>query len=531
MADFKRVVDSGDAHRMCRAFAMDGGEIQEFCEIDEGILSESSLGSLNGLIYNAGEIFSLYQDSALFISGYHRNKTILKCEHKQINLIQDATIKYCTISGCDTLYVRSGTVATFIGVVFDGVTIVIEDGAIVHFQDVEISGSEDYGCKVEKGGKISSYEKVVFLDVLKNFYIEHADRESVGTVVDFDNSTKIVEFVESSIVPNISLYSDFVPAYPMIEFKQSVVFYNMNSTPLRFDVKKVNIEKNFKLVGEFITLGEYTVSEVSDISIGLSRFEGTLAMFDAIRIIMQDTRFEGEKGLLSLEDSFLTFMGCTFDGWRNKIETSGSQITFMGSLIKGAPESIVELKPSKYSTEEQVKVSEPLEAAVGIVECDIKGSSGFIDSQISLRLVISQTRIFSSSNLFNLNDSEILINEIMIRDSKDVFSMTKSSASIKQSKFYNGMSQFDITDKSDVTMEDLEFEKMGNWAFNMRDSRIIAKRVNILDSENGVSLLRGSGEFYHQDCLFNSIKHHNIIIGHGVVLINLNDHMRAKEIA
>lgn len=517
---FCRVVSSSDALRMCKAFALDQSEIEEICKLDTSTTQNAEL--LVGKRYKASELIA-NNDRMINISGYHRHKSILECEEKEISLEHDAVVKFCTIIGCEKIFIRSGTHVSFQGVVFDGVTLVVEDGATVGLNDVEISGSAEYGCRVNRGGIINHFENVTFLDVVKNFYVEHADRESVGAVLDFDNATKIVEFIESSIVPNITLYTDFIPAHPSVEFKQPVAFYNTSEKPLRFEVKDVNIEKSFRLHGNFYTYGEYNITEISNITISLSHCKGNIHMFDANTINIEKTIFTGDSGSVYFEDSSVFFMESNFENWRKEIIMSGSQITFINSRFEGVSKNLINLETTKYSTEEHVKVSEPLETSVGFVGCKILSSSGFLNSMISMRFVMSSTLISRSAELFHLNDSELLVNDIQVADSKDIFSIAKSSASIQDSTFANGMSQFNISDKCDVTMDNLTFEHMGNWAFSSEDSRIVAKRVNIFHSKNGANLLKGIGEFYHQDCLLSDIKHHNIIVGHGVKLVNLND--------
>jgi len=507
---YRYVIASGDAKRLYESFALDVDNFEDAIEIMN--LNDNEGSQLIGCRYTTKNLSGLYV-------GYHRQKSVIEIKG-DMTLSGDLQLSFCTIFGSGTLTVPSGLKATFHGVIFDGITLHLSPGSHVALNSIEFSDCGEFGLKIDSGAKIIQFESVSFMDCHKEIFIERADREHLGCVIDFDSATEIIHALERNIIHEIVLDRDFHPSHHLMELRQSVKFINGAQQHLAFRVPRIIPEKDFILEGVFNCEAEVQIQETSDQEISLSIFAGNLLLDDAKNIVICNSIFGNWTKQLHMIDSEATFKDCEINKGVEFV-SSGTSLSFENAKFKSC------LKPIKFKEyrpkENEFRISEPLPNSVSFSKVHFKDCTELLGSETPLSLVFNQCNSEHSTDLINANNCNIIVKNMRAVSSERVYRLNRCTLREDHGTYEECNMPFDAGDRSDVEMKSTEIKNADAAGVHMHESKLTLIEVQFIGCKNGIVAEQGEGLILHRDCTFVGTRERNILQGYGNRVLNLKE--------
>ena len=187
---YNRMLMTGDIYNLLYAMAQDK-ELETLEKEREALLKSHDFTikskqyiELIGARYTA-EPYVAFE----CLEGYHRQKSVIDFE--TLTITSDiATIRYVTLSAngfLDGVLYCKGEVA-FEGVIFDRISVVIEDGAQVSFIDCHFSGTSKRAAIIQKGqGIIKEIKNIEHESNRFHYDIEHCNINTCGSIIDLSS--------------------------------------------------------------------------------------------------------------------------------------------------------------------------------------------------------------------------------------------------------------------------------------------------------------------------------------------------------
>lgn len=493
---FATIVLSGDAGRLMRSY---------------GKTLDSSIEPIeSGLLFGKHDIESA-PDVA---TGYHRQKALLEIADRGAQK-SNISYRYLTLSG-GSLTVTGE--ALFEGVVFDGVKLIAAPGARLSLRDCEFGSRKDYAVDLHEGAKVEVYESVRFIDCIKQFRMRLASRETAGCVIDFDDATAILDFLESNLVNAIQIDRDFTPAQTAFELRQPVMFINGANHALRFSAGEMTIEKDLALSGEFVCDTVITIDATERQSLSLSRFCGKLNIVGAETLRLSGCVFETSE--IFAEDSEVILENCVLSG-SNAITLTDSALSIQGGAIHAFNNGIT--YKSADGDETLFKTTQPKPSSLRMSGVSVMDCDSLFTSTVPVTVTIDGNCAFTQCR------SPITAKEcyIIARDSSShgcvtLFELSRCTLEATNMSHHDDLLPYRLKERSAAK---LSYCDMKECAEGVMVSKSKLTMIEDTFDACGIPVVteKGDGIIEHLDCVFSNSKLRNFAIEHGNTLTNLKE--------
>ncbi len=498
-----KMIASGDIERLLFGYA-DDELLKKIKEEKEKIINNKKRGfSLPGYLdlteYEFLLIAGSYHSKTnsiindTIIHGYHRQKTRFFVDDKfkiknGQTTISNLLFKKNTSGNVVCIYIEKDTFLNLTNVIFDGITLVVEDGASLKMENVFFRGGQ-IGV-IQKGDSLIESKNVNFIGISYEYYFENLSKETSKGILNFHNRDEIIDFIRKSKVDNLFMYEnidfsekELIPIKTKINIESgkndnSLIFLKFNKILLS---SKLHSGKNI------IIEGEIYIKDSVNVDLNLNILFGSIDIIDSKEVVIATNRIIpfNKKVCLNVENSNILIMDTSIGEKEYiseiSIEMSSSIIHFKNTAIEYFESAIK--KKKKNIENGEIKLYEEQENEIFFEDLKISNCNEALKAEGSLKKIIGTNLLLE--NLFkgmSIKKALINIKEFIIKDIK------KSPFSFHNSKiFLSGENSLvtrignavEIEDNSECEMENIK------WV-NIKESAAISINNSTLISHHSI---------------------------------------------
>ena len=492
-----KIIACGDAERLIFGYA--DNELLEEIKIEkENIIKNEMRGfELPGILnFNkenqlliAGEYYSENKEIYKNINtrGYHRQKTRFLTENEL--KLGGENMSFSNIlfkkknRGQDVfLFLKKGSKLYLKDVIFDGISIVVEDGSYLNMENVTFKGGTI--ALIQQGHGIIESKNTYFTGIAYEYYFENLSKETAIGIIDFNNEDDIATYIRKSKVDNFFIYSDLdFQDKDILNVKTNINFINGSEDKenIVLNFKKINLSSKISAEDRIIISGEIEIRDSVETEVNIEIFAGRINVFDSkVRIESNIIPTDRKMGIYS-ENSEL-FLVNTILGEENYkselgMEIIGSKVKIQNTIIEFCNEAILPKKQNEKD-EDHIQLNEENENEISFNGLKINHCETLMKSEDTLKHLIGKELILENMvEGFLLKKCFIEIENFILKN------IQNSPFSLYDSKMYllgqkniisntNGTCR--IENNSFVEMENINFSKIINTpAISVRKSVLI----------------------------------------------------------
>lgn len=524
---------SGDSQRISFSYSrelpcLNADEESKMCDTEKYLepnsdpfkyTGEDTRFILHGLEYMVKQTESL---NNIYIMGMHRHRTLLNCLSNHIKIQSNVTLGYMLIR--DALFhVQNGETLRIESAMLDNTRVRVDKGGILELIDIEFSNVKTECIHLAQGSIVNEYTNVSYFDVHKHFYIEYATKINHSKIINFSSPRDIIDFFETSLVPNIELVDNLMIPNGLIRLKQPINFINESDKEIKVLFKKIEVSSNIFFSGAIVVVAHVDVVDSYNVELSLANFEGSLTIEESRQVLIKNTRFDrfGNEKIFEIYSSTVWLEDVSVTNSDKAIRMANSEVTFSKNLHAINTSQVCYTQKGEQKDDSTLVAQELMENKIVIANSKMEATN-FIDSCDVSQFSMFNTDILGSNMPIKLTGcGSATLNKIQALNNNVVGSFTSSRVRADNCAFSNGRSLF-VVDGSDI---ELTNSSVADFEIGVDINSGVFTARHVFFNSNGFGVVgqKEDSVFKHYECSFKGSKERNIHMKYGSTIIDLKE--------